>query len=104
MTPEQEYFWKQYDGVVRAIDLPRFYKVKDARVMCVNNKCRVRERCLFWTRYASSVLHWDNPDNEMRDIIELQEGGHKHYQNASFLFYAEQFGITPCDNFEQNNK
>ena len=55
MTQDQLFFWLQYDGLVRAIDLPMEYKLKDRRICCVNKNCTnmLRDKCLFWQRFLS---------------------------------------------------
>ena len=107
MTKENEYFWQQYDGTVRALDLPLWYKKKDTRIYCVNDGCFFKDHCLFWQRYDGGVFHIAK-----RDIINDQDGKRKrpvydknypipHYFNASFGFYAEQKVATPCENFSE---
>ena len=110
MTKEQEYFWQQYDGLVRAIDLPQDYKVKDTRIYCVNNECWCKDRCVFWKRFADSYMVRSKSmyQHMIKSIKKQQTEGLKrcawdkhfplpNYFNASFGFYAEQKGVTPCE-------
>lgn len=105
MTKQQDYFWQQYDGLVRAIDLPQWYKRSDKRIYCVNGACFFRSRCLFWNRYTTNPFHIKESDirKEQADGIQRSKFDKNyplpHYSNASFGFYAEQQGATPCDNF-----
>lgn len=105
MTKENEYFWQQYDGTVRALDLPLWYKKKDTRIYCANDECFLKDKCLFWQRYEGGVFHFTK-----REIKYDQDGKRKrpvydknasipNYFNASFGFIAEQYGATPCENF-----
>lgn len=107
MTKYQEYFWQQYDGIVRAVDLPMDYKVYDKRIFCVNTKCFLRDKCIFFTRFKGQF-----DAKMMHDgVIEDQKGKKKrnvwdkhypkpNYFNASFGFYVEQSGVT-CQHFHE---
>lgn len=102
-------FWQQYYGLVRAIDLPQWYKVEDKRISCVNCFCFLKEKCLFWDRHINSQLHVGSMGQEMRSTIEYQAKGIKrnvwdkykdqpNYFLASFQFCPRQKGTT-CDFF-----
>lgn len=106
-----EYFWQQYEGLVRAIDLPQDYKIKDKRISCVNGYCHLRNKCLFYARYRLG-LHYASNKTEMRDIIDQQNGKmgrntwdknypKPNYFNSSFQFYVEQNGVT-CKYFVED--
>ena len=106
-----EFFWQQYEGLVRAIDLPQDYKIKDKRISCVNNDCFLKGKCLFYQRYRKG-LHWGANKAEQRAIIEEQDGKKKrnvwdkhfpkpNYFNASFQFFVEQNTVT-CKYFVED--
>lgn len=108
-------FWQQYNGLVRAIDLPQWYKIEDERIACVNCDCffKLKEKCLFWQRYTNSQLHFSTMKQERRDIIKYQNNGIKrndwdnykdkpHYFLASFYFSPEKNGVT-CDYFTEKS-
>ena len=108
MTKEQELFWKQYDGMVKAIDLPTDYKLLDERIYCVNKDCYVRNKCEFWKRFEAQCKTFGSSHGKMmyRAIKRDQKGWNRcdwdknypnpDYRNASFGFYAEQSGTKPC--------
>lgn len=105
------YFWLQFDGLVRAKDLPQDYKIYDERICCVNQDCYFKEKCLFARRYANSQLHYASLKREMKDVIRDQQGWKReeydkhfpklHYRGASFAFYKEQYGAKPCIYYEE---
>ena len=107
MTQDQLYFWLQYDGMVRAIDLPMEYKVKDRRICCVNKNCTnaLRDKCLFWQRFlnygkiiGSEAMRWAFTNTKIyQKGIEREKWdknyGKPNYFSAAFFFMPEQKGI-----------
>lgn len=116
-TREQEFFWQQYDGVMRALDLPHDYKVYDKRIYCVNKLCGAREKCLFWQRFMDGCKTFGRSYfSDTYKGIKRDQKGHnrcswdKHYPkpfylNASFGFLPDHDGYKPCEHFaEVDNK
>lgn len=110
---KNEYFWQQYNGLVRAIDLPQWYKEEDKRISCVNTECFVRHKCLFFERfYRYCNAMRENIKKLKKDVIIDQKQGRNrntwdkyypklYYMLASFQFYKEQNGATPCECFKE---
>ena len=113
MTQDQLYFWLQYDGMVRAIDLPMEYKVKDRRICCVNKNCTnaLRDKCLFWQRFlnygkiiGSEAMRWAFTNTKIyQKGIEREKWdknyGKPNYFSAAFFFMPEQKGIK-CEYYK----
>jgi hypothetical protein len=106
-------FWQQYHGLVRAIDLPQWYKVEDKRISCVNNECFLKDNCLFWDRHFNSQVHFDSLARERAQIAKYQAFGIKrnvweknkdqpNYFLASFQFCPQQKGTT-CEYFTKKS-
>ena len=99
-----DYFWQQYYGEVRALDLPKEYKVYDKRIYCTNASCFVKEKCMFWKRNGALSL-------KAKEIKRDQKGYQRNvwdkrypkldYRNASFGFFCEQRGAMPCENYHE---
>lgn len=108
MTREQKFFWQQYRGLVKALDLPADYKLKDTRIYCVNKDCYVKDKCVFWERFLGACDTFGHSHfSMMRKAVIRDQKGHIRsdwdenypmldYRNASFGFCAKQFGTKPC--------
>ena len=113
MTQDQLYFWLQYDGLVRAIDLPMEYKLKDRRICCVNKNCTnaLRDKCLLWQRFlnygkiiGSEAMRWAFTNTKIyQKGIEREKWdknyGKPNYFSAAFFFMPEQKGIK-CEYYK----
>ena len=113
MTQDQLFFWLQYDGLVRAIDLPMEYKLKDRRICCVNKNCTnaLRDKCLFWQRFlnygkiiGSEAMRWAFTNTKIyQKGIEREKWdknyGKPNYFSAAFFFMPEQKGIK-CEYYK----
>ena len=117
MTREQEFFWQQYDGLVKAIDLPADYKKSDVRIYCVNKECGTKEKCLFWQRFMQTCKTFGQSHFKMMcKAVKQDQRGYerpywdknyprKDYRNASFGFLPDHDGYGPCNHFtESDNK
>lgn len=111
MTREQKFFWQQYYGRIKAIDLPDDYKLSDTRIYCVNKDCREKDSCLFYQRFIDACKTFCRGHFKlMNNAVKRDQKGwnrpkwHEHYpmpdyRNSSFGFLPEQKNTWPCKHF-----
>ena len=111
MTREQDFFWQQYYGLARAIDMPTDYKQSDTRIYCVNKECGTKDKCLFWQRFMQACETFGRSHFKMmyKAVRRDQKGWNrpdwdkhyprKDYRNASFGFMPDHEGYQPCEHF-----
>ncbi|MCQ2231437.1 MAG: hypothetical protein MJZ30_06270 [Paludibacteraceae bacterium] len=117
MELTQEYkndiFWKQYHGLVRAIDLPNEYKEYDTRICCCTDECSslVRDKCELWKRYVEgqqatfrlphSYVKSETKKNQKglpQVPWKVEKFGPTWYYTASFDLWVEESG-SKCSHF-----